>query len=64
MCLTAKDCQSEACLSRAPLELPSLTIDTRQLIVCSCISFKVYVPTLAKNVEDYPVSIYELCEDG
>lgn len=64
MCLTAKDSRSEDSLSRALLELASSALDTRQPIVCNCISVELYMPTFAKIVEDYLDSTYELCEDG
>lgn len=64
MCLTVKDSVSEPLLFRTLLELPLPKIDIKRQIICSFISFEEFMPTLTKNIKDYLVSTYELCEDG
>lgn len=64
MCMISKDSLSKPTLFRALLELPLSTIDKNKDIICSSRYIELYMPTVARNVKDYLVSTYELCEDG
>lgn len=64
MCLMVKDSLSEPNSFGALPDLSLSTVDINQHFVCNFTYFEVYMPTVSKNIKDYLVSTYEICEDG
>ncbi|KAL8141032.1 hypothetical protein V2J09_007053 [Rumex salicifolius] len=49
---------------KLPFNLPFLSCNSYTNVLFIRFCNDAYTPTMAKNVEDYLASTYELCEDG